>query len=405
MLFGSMFLLIIAIAVFVPVARAAVVINEACVNCIPQAVELYNTASSEADITGWYLDDNGGTTYITLGDMILPPNRCYVVEGSLNLNKSSPDSVRLFSSEAPPTSASAMLVDIYTYKSIPGMGKTFSRMPDGQDWATSEASLGYFNENGLSCLADPTPSPSPVPTLFPSPGLTPVSTPLPIIQPSSFSNIYISEIMPYPETGEPEWVELYNGNDFAVDLGGWYVDDAELAGSAPKKIEITIGPQEYAAVEMTTSMFNNDGDVVRLLDADKKEVDAVEFGPARLNKSCHRILFGEADMCLGSPTKNAANGSCAEPSSSPVRPTRLPTISLIATPPRLMVARAPGQQPVTASYQPFPTGTVLGSTTSIASPAETRDSPCRQLALLSVSYSSLGFWSFLIKLKRSLSVL
>jgi len=44
-----------------------------------QSVELYNTASSSADISSWYIDDAGGTTYFTIPPYtIIPPLSCMV---------------------------------------------------------------------------------------------------------------------------------------------------------------------------------------------------------------------------------------------------------------------------------------------------------------------------------------
>lgn len=41
--------------------------------------------------------------------------------------------------------------------------------------------------------------------------------------------VVINELMANPESGMPDWIELYNGTDHAIDLGGWFIsDDAEV---------------------------------------------------------------------------------------------------------------------------------------------------------------------------------
>jgi hypothetical protein len=85
---------------------------------------------------------------------------------------------------------------------------------------------------GQACLS---------PTNFPTQNSSPTNTPIPT--PISYQNIYLSEVYPNPQTGENEWVEIYNDNDFIVNLNNWYIDDIEDGGSSPKKFSLTIQPK------------------------------------------------------------------------------------------------------------------------------------------------------------------
>ena len=146
-------------------------INEFAIDLNPQQVELINTSSSSADISNWYLDDSGGTTYYTLPqNTYIYPNSCLVFSSDLNLNKSSPDTIRLFDNTLPPTATNASLIDSYAYKSSPGTGKSYLRNPDGENnWIAGVSTLGQYNLTGQNCVITPTltPTPSPTPTPIP----------------------------------------------------------------------------------------------------------------------------------------------------------------------------------------------------------------------------------------------
>lgn len=171
---------------------AQVVINEFLVDPQPQAVELINTGSENVDISNWYIDDSGGTTYFTIvANTLLLPHSCMVFYSDFNLNRSSQDTIRLFNSASSPSSSSPL--DSFFYKSSPGPGISFFRVPDGAEtWATGEATLGKSNETDVSCEVLPTETPQPTntPTATtkpsqssptPTPTSSPTQTPTPTI--------------------------------------------------------------------------------------------------------------------------------------------------------------------------------------------------------------------------------
>jgi hypothetical protein len=123
-------------------------------------------------------------------------------------------------------------------------------------------------------------------------------------------------------------VEIYNDNDFIVNLNNWYIDDIEDGGSSPKKFSLTIQPKNYASFDLSTAIFNNDGDSVRLLDFDKKEKDSFEYKNSQKGKSFGRISLETDDFCLQEPSKNQKNNLCLNPT-----PTQevTPTAALITS--------------------------------------------------------------------------
>lgn len=306
-LFGALFLLFF----FPERSFAQVVINEFAVDSSPQQVELLNTGSAQIDISGWFLDDNGGTTYVTIPqNTILLPNSCVIFSEDFNLNKSSSDALRLFDSTANPTSVNIHLVDTFSYTKGPGVNNSFLRNPDGGQWGTGLSSFGSFNSTGTPCLTIPTSTPSPTLTPTPSPSPTPEEHAL------SYDSIYINEVLVYPESGNFEKIEIFNNNDSSVTLTNWFIDDVENAGSTPKQFSLSIPAKGYGVYELTTGIFNNDNDQVRLLDFNKQPKDSFEYPSSKKNKSWGRVTIDNDSFCIQEPSFGTQNNNCIVPTPS-----------------------------------------------------------------------------------------
>ncbi len=392
---------------FFPV-YASVILNEIAI--IPtQAVELYNNASTSADISGWYIDDAGGSTYFSVPPQtLLAPQSCVVFTTDFNFNKSSQDLIRLFDSSSPPTTTSAKLIESYGYSKAPDTGYSFSKIKDGgAEWQTNLSSLGLFNESFTSCI--PTPSPSPIPTETPSPTSTTAPSPTPdTLTPTPFkdySNILISELYAYPAPHEHEWIELYNNNEFQVCLDHWYLDDGDATGSAPKQLSTCIDPFAYIAIDFTTSLFNNSGDTARLLNHDRVEKDSMEYGKHSESNSVGRVSFDADEYCEQTPSKGKANTDCLAP------PTPLPTKVVVSSPrpTKHIIASQEDQKSyqsntaqagiVSRQLQPYntPEGEILGLQTEENLPP----SPLPYTTGVSFSYSLLTIVSIFIKMKNA----
>lgn len=311
---------------------AEIKINEFLIDPQPQQVELVNASTESADISHWYIDDSSGSTYFTIpSNTVLPPLSCNVFTSDFSLNKVSADTIRLFDSTAPPTSSSSRLIDSFSYKSSPGTGISFQRIPDASvSWASGAATIGLWNNTGLSCITTPTPTLPPIPT----------STPFTPINISSYSqpeqiieHIYISEAMVNPQTGEKEWIELYNNNSFEVQLDHWYIDDGEDTGGSPISFSMSFQPYQYKSLDMTASLFNNEADQVRLLNNKKQVVDSFVYGSSERGFTYSRITLSNNYFCITSPTKNIVNESCTpesvtSSSTTLINPPISPTISV-----------------------------------------------------------------------------
>ena len=128
------------------------------------------------------------------------------------------------------------------------------------------------------------------------------------------ANIVINEFMANPSSGNSEWVELYNKETAAVDIGGWKVDDIE-GGSSPTTIpaDTTIAAGGFYVV--TVSGLNNDGgDTVRLLDDSGVLVDSHAYTSSTAGVSEGRTTDGaDTWTTFDTPTPDASNVAANQP--------------------------------------------------------------------------------------------
>lgn len=135
---------------------------------------------------------------------------------------------------------------------------------------------------------------------------TPSPTPAPAPSFQYSENIFINEFLPYPEKDEKEWVELYNSSSETINLTGWRIDDEENSTSPltiPSNTEIE--PGEFLVITMTKSMFNNDGDKIRLLWPDNQIIHSISYQNAKKEQTCAR--FETQWFWTSQPTPGQAN--------------------------------------------------------------------------------------------------
>lgn len=272
------------------------------------------------------------------------------------------------------------------------------------------------------------PSDTPTSTLVAAPTEAPTNTPVesssatPTSSPQSYSNIFLSEAIIDPESGGNEWIEIYNGNDFSVSLDNWFVDDIESAGSTAKKFSLAIPAKSYGVYELTTSIFNNDGDSVRLLDFSQSEKDSFQYQPSEKGKTLGRTSFDSDTFCLQNPSKGAVNSSCLHPSATPtpkitpsstLTPTRTPTltptkkVTPTRTPTKVKPKAIPTKFPLfiqskvssTKKQDEVYQGNILGAETKEQSSAKSRNPLLTSLLFASFSFAILAIISIAIKTK------
>jgi len=133
-------------------------------------------------------------------------------------------------------------------------------------------------------------------------------------------------VNPGPDQGE--WVELHNENNFSVDLQNWYIDDLENAGGFPKNFSLSISPYGYGVIELTSAMFNNDGDTVRLLDSYKNLKSSFIYSSSVQNETWGKDPTEGTSFCLQKPSKELPNTACISPTPTPtLTPTPIRALS------------------------------------------------------------------------------
>jgi len=162
-----------------------------------------------------------------------------------------------------------------------------------------------------SVLSTPaSPSPSPTATASSTP------TTIPIIENSNGTgtteqfqyskDIFINEFLPNPQTGEPEWVELFNSGSQAVDLDGWQLGNASETRTQAIPANSVIGPNDFLVVTFKSSFLNNEGGQIKLLWPDDQVLHAISYQKAPKNIACARLANGQW-LWTNQPTPGSDN--------------------------------------------------------------------------------------------------
>lgn len=275
-------------------AAPGVVMNELMVH--PESgsdwVELYNNGP-DADLSGWQLKDTGSTALKTFSGT-LAANSYLVIEVTNRLNNSG-DTLLL-------VNGAGTTIDSYSYASDPGINKTVGRSPNGTGnfGLLTESSKGAQNGSAQA-----------LPTSTPSFSASPNTSNQPIGGANTIqTGISLSEFLPAPNSGDDEWVEIYNSTDTEVYLGGWRIDD-EDGGSTPFTIpaegnSALVPPKSYKVYIMPAARLNNSGDMVRLLRPDGSVAEETAYTDAKAGIAFAKDSSGQWQQ-TSTPTVSADN--------------------------------------------------------------------------------------------------
>lgn len=228
-------------------------------------VEICNDTLDNLDTSRIQIKDASGNV-ITTGNSELA-TKSYATFFSKNVLNNSGDTVYIYFDD--------YLVDTVTYPSL-SKGESYTKCDD--TWITTDV-VSKGSKNTLACEKNDT-------------------IPIPIT---------ISEVYPYPNSDESEWVELINPSSELIAFEG-FIDDIE-DGSQPEAIEIIIPAGGLLTIEFAGNLFNNSGDSVRLLDKNQNVIDTLTY-----TESVQGMSFGRNDDqfegCIMSPSKNSKNNLC-----------------------------------------------------------------------------------------------
>jgi hypothetical protein len=194
----------------------------------------------------------------------------------------------------------------------------------------------------------------------------------PVQDSSPPATILINEILPYPFSGEEEWIELINPNPYPINLINWLLDDRKGGGSKPFQIPFnrpagtTIEPGQrfvFPAHETNLSLTNT-SDMVRLLRPDQTVVDEIPYENPEQGAAWMRLTVGSA--WTNSPTPGDANQltNALHPRRAAVLPTTIhPPVIDSSTPPTLVDQTQPTK--VTLSTLPEGDGWLIKLETTV----------------------------------------
>jgi len=258
-------------------------------------IELYNNTNLPVNLDGWSLKAADGTPEINLNGTI-PAHNFYLLErtddntvpnitanliytGALS-NKG--EHLQFFDGQS-------NLVDKVNSSDgwFAGDNKTKQTMErkdpllsaNSPNWQTSKDPDGTPKFQNSVLLAE-TGSP-------PAESGTPKKKTEPITYPSG---IVFSEILPSPEgpDAENEWIEIFNQNNFEVDLSSWkIIDTIGRTKTYVLSKGVKISTQGFLVLPRpeTKITLNNDGDGLSLLQPNGKIIDTITYEKAPLNES------------------------------------------------------------------------------------------------------------------------
>lgn len=170
----------------------------------------------------------------------------------------------------------------------------YNSSQSNQSWHYHLATDSYFLAAGSPGTNSDLPTPTPIPS--PSPTPSPSATPTPSLQPTSApdnhdpislqSSLVLTEVMACPESGENEWIEVYNAAEIEfTDLELSIIDAADNT----RLITANLPSNEYTQISWSGSLLNNSGDSLVVRSSDSTELFTYSFDNCLTKSSWSKI--------------------------------------------------------------------------------------------------------------------
>jgi len=235
-------------------------------------VELFNPLDMCVDLFGLSLHDNGQNAMRNYQKGAeIAPHGWYVTSTGSRLDNVG-DAVKLMYGES-------IFDDVfYSTSTFCGISDNYvcARKNDGvdtdsnEDWALSiQATPGVPNQIESPPVSDPPPD-----EVGDEENITPTTT----LDYFAWSQIQINEIMVDPNSGEAEWVELYNAATTSIDLVGGILCDGKESNCEIGSATSTIEAGGYVILIWDSSELNNSGDRVIWKNPEGVIVSEIQYG-------------------------------------------------------------------------------------------------------------------------------
>ena len=295
-------ILILPLSAF-SVETPSVVINEiAWMGSVTSAndewIELKNNTNEDINLEGWFLKTTDEKIKIYLTGKI-PANGFYLLE------RTDENSVMNIKADIIYTGAlsnSGQSLELYQNSSILIDHLGFSsKWPSGDN--TTKQTMERIDNSNWQTSKNPGGTPGGENSIIQLIGILEIKPVVPeeiknLKEPTTYPDgIFINEIMPAPEGPDDtnEWIELYNNNNFAVDISYWKLQDTKGAitnYTLPKNTILQSNGYLVLKRSQTKITLNNDEDVINLILPNGRIADSISYKKASKNQSYSKTLSG-----------------------------------------------------------------------------------------------------------------
>lgn len=206
------------------------------------------------------------------------------------------------------------------------------------------------------------------------------------------SDVVMNEILANPNSGENDWIEIYNPTESQIDLSNYYFDDDDVLvvdgqiqkgtsdpGSDPQKLS-GILPFHSTCFWDANNSLNKSGDKPSLFLLNGVVVDSYQYSNAEQNKSFARVPDGSDWQSNQTPSKSSDDCSTLAPT-PPFTPAPSPKPTSIPKP-----TATPNPTPT-----PKPTATPRPSPTEKPSPTKAQSTVAQKATLAPTSKKENSF--------------
>ncbi|MDP3918145.1 MAG: lamin tail domain-containing protein [Candidatus Woesebacteria bacterium] len=166
------------------------------------------------------------------------------------------------------------------------------------------------------------------------------------------AQILINEISP---STDPEWIELYNEDDVAIDLFGYLLEDGNSSQTDDLKLNGTIAAKGFLVFTHSKGWLNDGGDTLKLYNnaSPSAIIDQYTYQSIDSTKSIARIPNGSENWQVTSNiTNNSVNPNPTPSPTPPPTPTPQPTKTPTPTPKPTPTKTATSKPTITPTIKP-----------------------------------------------------